>query len=263
MPERYTRIKELTFPEQPAACPVTLDKGALLLDNEQGRCILQLKLFNGGTKPVEAVQVAVDCLDGAGQSIRTVKHTYSTTAAAGAFFGNNQAIGLGSADTKDVHVTVRQKFRLRDLWFFRLGVPFTVVAFLLSLLNSSMPISWELTTKLPARIYSAFVLLCIGTAIYFAFKENGILQKIFRVLLYVIAAYFALNAVNTLFVLFTPQSNNIFFSIISVVASLMKATVYLFLTIPKTRDRVKNAINTNYLPWAIGMAAITALAINF
>jgi len=47
MAERYTRLKELVFPEQPAACPVTIDKGALLSINKlkitQIKCLTFLR----------------------------------------------------------------------------------------------------------------------------------------------------------------------------------------------------------------------------
>jgi len=281
MTERYTRIKELTFPEQTAACPVTLDKGALLLDNEQGRCILQLKLLNRDTKPVKTVQVTIACLGDTGQTIRTVKHSYTAKAGPGAYFGSDQAIDLGGADVKDARVTVEKKTRLWDLWLVRFGIPLTALVFLLTIFVRTFSVGnlgnllytvVQTISGIPALAYSAFVPLCIGIAVYFALKENGQLQKLFGICLYAIAAFFAYSAVGEIFsfsVSLTTGNRyyNVPLGIVLFIVRLIKATAYLLLAIPKARNKlinnIRTNIHTNNLLWAIGVAAVIALVINF
>jgi len=146
--QRYERLKELTFEKQ-EDCPVVLDKGALLLDNVRGQCILQLKLLNGSTKPIEAVQVIIDCLDEDGKTIHTMKHLYRTKSEAGAYFGSDQAVDMNSDDVKDVAVSVDWvKFLGTKGWkagtlamimrsaFLKAFIPFTVISLFLAILLS-------------------------------------------------------------------------------------------------------------------------------
>jgi len=183
MSERYTRLKDLTFPAQPADCPATLDKGALLLDNERARCILQLKFRNNGTTSVNSVQVAITCMDEAGQIVRTVKHAYTANAAAGAFFGSDQAIDLGGTDVQDVRVIVEQTqlaggktvksgalFTLMRSVFMKVLIPATLLGLVLGWLQRGGNIGELLDLPLTILFY---VGLGIAVAVFVAMKKNG------------------------------------------------------------------------------------------
>ena len=66
---RYSRLKEISIETVKIDCPVEITKGALLLDNDINKTLLQLKLLNISDKSVTSVFIKVFCFDAAGDEI--------------------------------------------------------------------------------------------------------------------------------------------------------------------------------------------------
>ena len=293
MAERYTRIKDLEFPEQPASCPVTLDKGALLLDNERGQCILQLKLHNGGTKPVEAVHVAIACLDEAGQTVRTVKHTYTANAGAEAFFGNDQPIDLSGADVKDVLVSIEQAIfagkpawpgGLKEVWkqtaYLKALIPCVLIMLLVKVLLNTVDfeqgfaaiLAFTLPGAITALPFAMLRWLCIGAVVHLQTRKvlPMPLSKALKVLFYIVAGvslYLGVIVGVTIFTLAQKGANSPFraIEIVGLIKNVCEGVVYLLLALraDKQVEKVRNLFQTNNIPMQIGLAVLTAFIIIF
>lgn len=75
----FERIKYIEVNNYILDCPIDIKKGALLLDNQKNRILLQLKLLNISNKRISSVFVDVNTFDDANdpiQGIETIKHAF-------------------------------------------------------------------------------------------------------------------------------------------------------------------------------------------
>jgi hypothetical protein len=109
MAERYSKQFEFANAVYSSACPVALEKGAVLLDTKTNTYKLQLKFSNIGTARIVAVQIYVEAVDSAGNdAYQGVSHTYEEFAAIGETFGTKKLLPLPNNNAVTFRVYVEQ-----------------------------------------------------------------------------------------------------------------------------------------------------------
>lgn len=127
---RYTMLKELKFDSYIIDCPVEIEKGALLFDNELNAVLLQLKLFNVGSSVISSVHTVIDGFNYAGEAIpdlEPLQYVYKDLNAGvqTAFFGDKTPIVLDKR-VNDVKVTITKVTTVDgEVWEYNGAEPFT------------------------------------------------------------------------------------------------------------------------------------------
>lgn len=105
--DRFRRLYELPRNQYRAGSPLLLQAGALLLDQQTNRCIVQLKFSNVSDQIVTGIKVRVECLDMEGLSLGVTEASYpDLSCAPGAVTGDRVPIFLSHNDTRSVRVWV-------------------------------------------------------------------------------------------------------------------------------------------------------------
>lgn len=119
MSERYSRIftyRQNTYSE---GSPVIIAAGALLLDNNNGRVIAQLKFQSISDKTIKALSVEIEQLDTAGRVLgEKIRHQYlDLNIAIDEIFGSKVAIAMNDNTTRAFKVTVDEViFKDNSVW---------------------------------------------------------------------------------------------------------------------------------------------------
>ena len=119
MNERYTRLFSLPEHLHAPGAPVVIAAGALLLDNQTGRVLAQLKIQNIGPKVIKAVTVLLSPLDTVGQSLgEPVRHQYlDLSAGRDQEFGQQVPVFFPDATTRGYAARVQEvAFVDNTLW---------------------------------------------------------------------------------------------------------------------------------------------------
>lgn len=110
MSERYTRIYTLAgykFPEE-IECPVSVEAGALLLDNEQKKVLAQIKYKNLTNKSIKSMTVDVKVYDKQQNQIKSVEgfEYKNLIAGAGDTFGEKSPVFMNDNNAASFYVNV-------------------------------------------------------------------------------------------------------------------------------------------------------------
>ena len=110
MSERYTRIYTLAgykFPEE-IECPVSVEAGALLLDNEQKKVLAQIKYKNLTNKSIKSMTVDVKVYDKQQNQIKSVEgfEYNNLIAGAGDTFGEKSPVFMNDNNAASFYVNV-------------------------------------------------------------------------------------------------------------------------------------------------------------
>lgn len=110
MSERYSRLLKKDCRLYTAGSPVLIEAYALLLDNESGNLLAQVKCTNIGEKTVSAVSVSVLAFKADGTHLRGVESFLLTGLGAqrGESFGQKAAIPMPDAATRAISVRVAE-----------------------------------------------------------------------------------------------------------------------------------------------------------
>jgi hypothetical protein len=113
MAERYIRQFEFTNSADSPACPVALEKGAVLLDTKTNTYYLQLKLANIGAVPVTSVKVYIEAFDNDGNPAYSgqtpgIAAEYNQLAQVGETFGTKQLLPVPNNNAVAFRVYVEQ-----------------------------------------------------------------------------------------------------------------------------------------------------------
>ena len=77
MAERYSRLYHLPEDLYTRGAPLVIAAGALLIDNQSGQTIAQLKMRSISPKTISSVKALVTGLDSAGRTLCQEEHTYA------------------------------------------------------------------------------------------------------------------------------------------------------------------------------------------
>jgi len=113
MADRYIRQFEFTSTVDSPACPVALEKGAVLLDTKTNTYYLQLKLANIGAVPVTSVKVYIEASDSEGKPAYPgqtpgIAAEYNVVVPVGEAFGTKQLLPLPNNNAVSFRVYVEQ-----------------------------------------------------------------------------------------------------------------------------------------------------------
>ena len=113
MANRYVRQFEFTNTIDSPACPVALEKGAVLLDTKTNTYYLQLKLANIGAVPVTSVKVYIEAFDGEGNPAYSgqtpgIVAEYNVLVPVGEAFGTKQLLPVPNNNAVTFHVYIEQ-----------------------------------------------------------------------------------------------------------------------------------------------------------
>ena len=113
MANRYVRQFEFTNTIDSPACPVALEKGAVLLDTKTNTYYLQLKLANIGAVPVSSVKVYIEAFDGEGNPAYSgqtpgIVAEYNVLVPVGEAFGTKQLLPVPNNNAATFHVYIEQ-----------------------------------------------------------------------------------------------------------------------------------------------------------
>lgn len=113
MANRYIRQFEFMNTVDSSACPVALEKGAVLLDTKTNTYYLQLKLANIGALPVTSVKVCIEAFDSEGNpaypgQTQGITAEYSELAPVGEAFGTKQLLPVPNNNAVSFRVYIEQ-----------------------------------------------------------------------------------------------------------------------------------------------------------
>ncbi|HEY8349653.1 MAG TPA: hypothetical protein VIM13_07490 [Clostridia bacterium] len=113
MANRYIRQFEFTNAADSPACPVALEKGAVLLDTKTNTYYLQLKLANIGAVPVTSVKVCIEAFDSEGDPAYPgqapgIAAEYNVLVQAGESFGTKQLLPVPNNNAATFRVYIGQ-----------------------------------------------------------------------------------------------------------------------------------------------------------
>jgi len=117
---KFERIKYIELNKCILDCPIDIKKGALLLDKQNNRVLLQLKLLNITDSKISSVFVNVDSFDDAYdhiQGINTVEHAFLDLALESRkTFGDTNPILMGN-NVRNVEVNINKVvFESGEIW---------------------------------------------------------------------------------------------------------------------------------------------------
>jgi hypothetical protein len=109
MAERYIRQSDFTNAVYLPDCPVTLEKGAVLLDTKTNTYNMQLKFANVGTEEIKSARIYFEAVDNAGKSAYPgIYADYDEPTAAGGNFGAKKLIPLPNNNAAEFKVYVEK-----------------------------------------------------------------------------------------------------------------------------------------------------------
>ena len=101
MAERYSRLFSLPEDLYTAGAPLVIAAGALLMDNQTGKVLAQLKLRSISDKVISSVKLLVIGTNRAGDVLCKEEHVYEgVNAARDSFFGAREAVPLPDANVR-------------------------------------------------------------------------------------------------------------------------------------------------------------------
>lgn len=101
MAERYSRLFSLPEDLYTAGAPLVIAAGALLMDNQSGRVLAQLKLRSISDKVINSVKLLVTGTNRAGNVLCREEHVFEgLNAERDAFFGAKEAVLLPDANVR-------------------------------------------------------------------------------------------------------------------------------------------------------------------
>ena len=101
MAERYSRLFSLPEDLYTAGAPLVIAAGALLMDNQTGRVLAQLKMRSISDKVINTVKLLVTGTNRAGDVLCKEEHAYEgINAARDSFFGAKEAVLLSDANVR-------------------------------------------------------------------------------------------------------------------------------------------------------------------
>lgn len=106
--ERYKIIKLTEHKEWLEGSPIKIEKSQLLLDSQNNKIILQLKLFNLNEKVIKAVFLDIDCFDAANDFLTSLNDIViqGLEAKPHSSFADRQPITLENSNTANVRITI-------------------------------------------------------------------------------------------------------------------------------------------------------------
>ncbi len=105
--ERFKRLYSLPAQLYRQGSPVLIDAGALLLDQQTGRTLVQLRLTNVSQNTLTGVKIALECLDMEGLTLGTVEASYpDLTLKPGQSTGDRVPVYLPHANARSLRLWV-------------------------------------------------------------------------------------------------------------------------------------------------------------
>ena len=105
MAERYSRLFSLPEDLYTAGAPLVISAGALLMDNQTGQVLAQLKMRSISSKVINAAKLLVTGTNRAGDVLCREEHVYEgLNAARDSFFGAKEAVLLPDANVRSFTV---------------------------------------------------------------------------------------------------------------------------------------------------------------
>lgn len=119
MAERFTIVRKFDIHKDFIDCPVEIDKGAILFDRANSKCVLQLKFKNLSDNSVRNLAVQIAYLDENGNEYST-QASYSERKESNGYFGNDKIVELDCDNVKTVDVTIlRVVLDSSEVWEFK------------------------------------------------------------------------------------------------------------------------------------------------
>lgn len=105
MAERYSRLFSLPEDLYTEGAPLVISAGALLMDNQTGKVLAQLKLRSISDKVINSVKLLVTGTNRAGDILCREEHVYEgLNAARDSFFGQKEAVPFSDTDVRSFTV---------------------------------------------------------------------------------------------------------------------------------------------------------------
>ena len=105
MAERYSRLFSLPEDLYTAGAPLVIAAGALLMDNQSGKVLAQLKMRSISDKVINSIKLLVTGTNRAGDVLCREEHVYEAlNAARDSFFGQREAVLLSDANVRSFSV---------------------------------------------------------------------------------------------------------------------------------------------------------------
>lgn len=117
--ERYTVLKTGEQKEWLEGCPIKVDKYNILIDNQTGSNVLQIKYTVLGNRTVKSMWVDVHCYDDANDFLLTIGDVIyaNINVAAKTSFGANQPIAVNSGAVGSIKVAIKKiAFDNDEVW---------------------------------------------------------------------------------------------------------------------------------------------------
>ena len=105
MAERYTRLYSLPDDLYAQGSPLVIAAGTLLMDNQSGQVVAQLKMRSISSKTISSVRLLIIGRDDRGEELCREEHLYADLSAArDALFGAKETVRLASQETRTFSV---------------------------------------------------------------------------------------------------------------------------------------------------------------
>lgn len=105
MAERFTIIYKFNINKDFIDCPVEIDKGAVLFDRANHKCVLQLKFKNSSKKSVRNLDIQITYFDESGNEYNT-QASYNEREEKDGYFGNDKIVELACDNVKTVDINI-------------------------------------------------------------------------------------------------------------------------------------------------------------